>query len=619
MKLPKELLEKVFISGAVTKKDLLQLLLTCKSWSAIAEKVLYKAIDLGDEELYSVDPSVPLAAANRAKLLIRTLTLPNNYSRFWIQTINLGWMLSFYDFDYSSQDPHISIALLAHLCPNICNITTESMTPDFYKFLTQSHRDGYLQHLQYICCPGYDLLLYNKHLWDSYNAMLQEFKNCIRNVLVIDPSDNGFPTTISHPMERLITTPDDLRMFPNIESLRVLEYSRMKLHQLDKYIQQSLSQLKLIEIQMNDKFGIQDQGSVVISVVQPQHRINQLDIMFNEPISQDDIVCMMQNYSSLEDLCFAVNGPMYDSPNLIDKTTIYQFLEYLFKIPVVDFGEIHLDIDGISELVQFIARSIQVKTVRLSALDPFNGDQALISLQHKLMCRKAASDRNEQIKTTACKFEVVLILDETSMLFSRILSAFKSEGVEKLILGPQYIQDNSLPLQITQDLIDIILDNYQLLNSLIFTLVEFPENDSSAPTAPGEKKHLDLLSFQECVITPTYLSELSRRFEYVNELRYLDSEVNQYYLNSENAKISIHMPYTTFNIIDFKFPAIRPYLIKITTATTSIGIKTSREQGLARLSMEDFIQFENANDTYQVDMICNAVSTVSTIYGSFEV
>ncbi|KAK4512161.1 uncharacterized protein ATC70_013404 [Mucor velutinosus] len=447
--------------------------------------------------------------------------------------------------------------------------------------------------------------------------MLQEFKNCIKEILILDPSNNGLPNSIVLAKKHLIT-PDVLQIFKKLESLYVLEFARMKLHQLERYIRKCISHLRHIEIEMKDESGSQDEGFLILSVAQPQQQVIRLEIMFREPITQSDMLCMMHNYPSLQELCFAVNGPLDDLSDSVDVAITYQFLEYLFKTPYVDFDEIHISIDSIPQLIHFVARSIQVKTVRFSALDPKGKDQALISLHHNLKNPKTTNNKSEQIKTHFCQFEVILISHEPHMLFSHVLNVFKAGDIEKLIIGPQYIQDGSLPLQITRGMINAILDDYQMLNGLVFTLVEFPE-DAPAVPATGRKKCLETLALQECVINPSYLAEFSLQLEHVDELKYLDSKVDQYYLNSENAKISIHMPHTTFTNIDFAFPAIGSYLIKVTTADACFRIKTSRKQGLAPLSSEEYHQLEIANDTYQVDMVCHAVNTITTNHGSFNV
>lgn len=616
MKLPPEILDKIFTQDYITFGDLLQLQLTCKHWSLIAEKALYTSIHLGDPYLGDVDQDTPDMILKTAKLLIRTLVLPNNQSRFWIQTIYFGQMFNFRQSDYISQDPHISIALFAHLCPNIHKVSAKPVTIDFYQFLTQLHCDGYLQYLKYISQP--ELTVPFDHvLWVSYNNMLREFKHCIKDILILDPGNNSLPSSIALAKNHFVT-PDALQNFTNLESLHLVEFARRKLHQLEKYIQKCVSHLRCIEIEMKDERGVQDEGYVIVSVAQPQQQVTQLDIRFNEPITQNDMLCMIHEYPSLQNLCFSVNGPLDDLSDSVDVVIVYPFLEYLFNIPHVDFDEIHLNIDSITQLIHFVARSIQVKTVRFSALDPKGRDQALISLRHRLRDSKPINNKSEQIKTHSCQFEVTLISHEPQILFSHVLNEFKIGDVAKLIIGPQYIQDGSLPLQINQDMINIIFDNYQMLEMLVFTLVEFPKN-ASAISPPEQKKHLKTLDLQECVINSNYLVEMSRQLEYVNKFSYIDSNVDNYYINRENAKISVHMPYTAFNNITFKFPAIDSYLVKITTPSACIRIRTSREQGLMPLSSDEYIQLENSNNTYQVDMICNAVNTINTRHGSFDV
>ncbi|KAL9541421.1 hypothetical protein MBANPS3_009128 [Mucor bainieri] len=600
MKLPPEIIEKIFTESNMTKSDLLQLQLTCKHWSPIAEKALYTSINLGDEDFNYINLFTPEVDLKRAKLLIRTLERPNSHNRFWVQTIHLGQMLGSH-FNNISQDPHFNIALLAHLCPNIRTVSTKSVTIGFYQFLTQLHCDGYLQHLQNICWPELTES-FDYSLWISYYITLKESKGSVKDILILDPSNNGVPHTKAIAKKHSIT-PDTLQNFAKLESLHVLEFTRMKLHQLENYIQQCVSQLRRIEINMKDATGMRDEGSVIMSVAQPQQQVIQLEIMFNEPISHKDML---------------LNGPLDDASDSIDLAMIYQFLEYLFTITHVDFDEIHLNVNSIPQIIHFVARSIQVKTVRFSALDPMGQDQGLISLQHQLKDPKTSRRKSEQIETHSCQFEVALISHAPQMLFCHILNVFKAGEVERLILGPQYIQDSSLPLQITQHMIDAILGSYLMLKSLIFTLVEFPE-DAPAISTPERTRHFETLALQNCVVSSNYLAELSRRIEHVDELRYLDSNVDQYYLNNENAKINVHMPHTTFTTINLMFPAIKPYLVQITTSDVCLKLKTSREQGLELLSSEEYSQLEKANDAYQVDVVCNAVSAITTNYGSFNV
>lgn len=615
MALPTEIINKIFTEDDIKIKELLQLQLTCRHWSPIAQKILYTFIDFEDEddrdEEYTREE-----ALQKAKLLIRTLVLPNNQSRFWIKAIHFGRMLDF-QFESIAQDPHSNISLLAHLCPNIRQISADPTTFDFYQLLTQLHCEGYLQHLNDINRPEFTDS-FDGALWISYDNMLREFKHCIKEIQILNTHNLGFPDFMAkaHPI-----TLDSLHDFEALESLHVVEFARMKLHQLQEYICKCVSRVRSIEIHMEDGSSIETLGYVKMSVAQPHQQVMQLDLGLHGPITHDDMLCMMLHYPSLFSLQFAIrNGSLGDASVPADIAIIYQFVEYLFTIPLVNFNDIHLNTGDISQLTSFVAKSIQVKKLRFSVLEPTDEDQALISLAHILKYPKATADsKNELIKTSSCIFEVKLLSwRPQQMLLSHALNVFKARDVEKLILGPSYQEDTTLPIQITHDMIDAILDNYGMLKNLTFTLVEFPE-DTPATLVPGRRKYLDTLALQNCVITSGYLAELSRRLEHVNKFKYLDIGIDEYYLNSENAKISVHMPHTTFNTIRLEFPAIGPYLIKITTVNACVRIKTSHEQGLVALSAQEYTQLENAKEAYQVDVVCHAVNTISTIYGLFNV
>lgn len=87
--LPTEILQIIFKDITVhDKKDLIQLQLTCKSWSVIARNLLYEAIAL-DTPLYDTSISTK-KTKERERLLLRTLVAPGSSIRLLVKSLSMN-------------------------------------------------------------------------------------------------------------------------------------------------------------------------------------------------------------------------------------------------------------------------------------------------------------------------------------------------------------------------------------------------------------------------------------------------------------------------------------------------------------------------------------------------
>lgn len=117
--LPLEILDQIFADRNIANKVLCQLQLTCKQWSSVAQKRLYKTISFHKRRKYN-DRS---AINERLALLSQTFLLLNNKSRNHIRELFFGSFFDKLDVGGIPKELTLSIAIIAHFCPNIKSIS----------------------------------------------------------------------------------------------------------------------------------------------------------------------------------------------------------------------------------------------------------------------------------------------------------------------------------------------------------------------------------------------------------------------------------------------------------------------------------------------------------------
>ncbi|CEP14037.1 hypothetical protein [Parasitella parasitica] len=603
--LPCEIIELVVADKHITKRDLLHLQLTCKKWNLIARKYLYKSIDLSDKNLYPTSYHDPRAAVERAARLEQTLSIEKNPYGPLVKALNFGSAIS-------------DITRIAYTCPNISSITVEPVTAGFYKALTNLHQEGYLQHLSSVTLP---IVKKNvvPELLENYNDAMIEFRRIIKSIVVVSLS---IPARKHH-----FLTPDGLQEFTNLESWSFVEIAGLFIYELDRFIPRNSPRLNDVVIEiMNWPFEIQDPTSSVRYAADPSdftqhHQVKNLELIMPSAVTLEEMVYIKHSFPMLEAFRrsnTAPNNIPRISIGTTDMQTVYQFFDYLFKIPKVDIQEVILALTNAIGILYHIARSIQVKTLVLAVSHSTHQESAVIVLDYDLKSLKrdtAATSNSIQIDEDRCMLDLSLVSSNVESTFRRTLEIFK-DAVVTVVIGPDKDTDEMVPLNqgVSQESIDYVIENYPLLQILCFKFIDFP-TEVYYSYANQRKLELHTLFIGYCRVNTKYYNLLTCQIDQVERFYYKESAVS-----NSNANIMINMPFTRFNTIHLKYLHLDSYIIKIWINSRHFLFKTSALDRLVLLSN----QVDDHDDELmlsggerRITICCRTVKKICTEYGAY--
>ncbi|KAL9544606.1 hypothetical protein MBANPS3_007531 [Mucor bainieri] len=455
LKIPREVLEEIFAHPAITEKDLFQLQLTCKYWSPVAQKHLYKELTLVLKKgLYRP----PDGMETTIRLWVQRLLLLNVQIRKLVKRINVGSLFVHYDRKNEAQEKVIvNLATALHLCPNVTTLIGRNLPASLYEALSGLHASDNLQHLEHLSEPNIQSEKDWKALAPSYYKAIVGFKNTLKDITVFDAI--GKKAAID-----ILIQPDYLQLFPCLEHLHLNELSRIHLFRLGRYISNCSARTRSISVEMGDATSVplspeyNEQSSIT-----PQPQVKRLSMAIcAKPLTANEMAYIMQMFPSLEHFSLATTMDVREGcivPILHDTDVVFQFLNYLSRISQVGFGEIWFDASEGLALLPRLAdllnpHQVTIEYAEIDFLDIFS-----IKWDHET--RSTRTDSNDNDANTTSKHSsltIQIFSTDIQTKFYRALEVFKDRPV--VINIGQYAPRSSFTdrQEITEESLDYIVN-----------------------------------------------------------------------------------------------------------------------------------------------------------------
>ncbi|KAF1798250.1 hypothetical protein V8B55DRAFT_1552698 [Mucor lusitanicus] len=582
--LPREVLEQIFTHPDISKRDLLQLQLTCKQWSNVAQKHLYKEISLIDSNLYTTHQSNPPAIRKRLALWMRTLLLLNQSVGKFVKTISVDESFN----KAASEDSLLNIGIFAHLCPNIVEIKGLVYSSELLKTLTSLHRQGKLQHLEDFPTPNRgtedaDILDTN------YYTSAMEFKDTLKNMYIRE----GIRKARS---PQCLITPASLQLFPSLKCLILAESSRVNLYQLRDYLSGCPSTLETLIIRMSGSTLPPSTVNGDQSAVHPRKNIRHLQLDLDSFLVSDEMAFTMRMFASLDKFDFI---PPYREDvvsHQYDMQVVAQFLKYLSLVPLVEYSIGF----GTAQSVASISRLVipmDIKSLSLHASVP--EPNTVLRLLSKSSFMKAPL--NSIAKTNRFDIDIRVDANEAQALLDSVLENLKGRTMDSLSID-SFVDSFDIPQKLTQQSIDSLLNiNVQL----VFNLAEFPPH---VPLSQTRKlKHLAYLRLANCKITESYFTWLSCQFEQIDNF-----EFSNYYRLERNTDIKIRIPllYTTLDKLSLTITGhVMSFIIRVWVNCRCITLKANVSR-LESYTLEEYEETGSLVDGYEVIVYCAGLKEI---------
>ncbi|KAL9555528.1 hypothetical protein MBANPS3_002313 [Mucor bainieri] len=546
--LPREILEQVFTHPNISRQDLLQLQLTCKQWSAVAQQTLYKEISL-DKRTYDEDK-----ANYRSRItamlgqLTRTLLLSDSQIRNSVKTI-------YVDAFFKLEDPMVKFATLAHLCPNVTSLLGEHIPAEFYTALPKLYLNETLQRLEYISPPTGR---YNSDITmiSSYHKAIAIFRETLKEITVIDGVCRTVATADS-------IEPDYLQHFPRMEHLHLEEFSRFCLPQARDYISNHCLAMKSISIRMRNPGEstplLAENDDQPIMIPQTQVQTLSLDLI-SIHLTPNEMAFIMHTFPSLREFNLQFD-PTSGNEGIAsiqqDTEAVGLFFSYLSLIPRVDYQQTWFDSSNGLDLLSRLTKSIEIHDLSINGLDTLENatDIAAVSIHlHRRIQRKEAySACRDTINKTNCYFLCnQLYENDTAASFRKLLGFFNNyTQLKSLSLG-----DLSVGQKITEVSMDYIIDRFISLEELVYISIEFPQEAYNLNTVTA--KHLRYLCLMFCEISEDCFTKLSYQLQHVDQFEFITAN------NGTSAQdiLRIYLPYTAINTLELTIYGWASYSIK---------------------------------------------------------
>ncbi|KAL9541551.1 hypothetical protein MBANPS3_009055 [Mucor bainieri] len=515
--IPNEILKQIFSDPVIRKKDLLQLQLTCKQWSPVAQKYLYENIQLS--EINDCDDHS--AIKRRFASLIQSLLFANSQLGKCIKSFNFGSLFYNTTCDSPFEGFSFSIAMLAHLCPNLTSISGSFDLMEYLKTVSHLHRKGYFQRLEFVKAP----IDINRTVIATYHATILEFKETIKDITITDGISN---TLLS---AECLIPPTSLQLFTSVERVELREFARVHLYRIKNYVSNCGPQVRSLDVQMLETTtaSLQDEYNEQ-SGVQPRESIQELSIY--PEITTNEMAFIMRMFPSLKKIYLAgLNVLDKINFNQADMQVVTQVLNYLSLITDVHCQFMLEESSTGLDLLPHVAKAIDIKELSIESFPLDAPIMTVIELQRPAQAFKATPN--------GFSVYIRICFTQAPALFARALGNLKGSSIESIDIGCS--DDNMLPQKIEQRSIDYIVDNYKALQDLTFTCVEFPPH--AFQSAKQRVEHLRNLCLNECTITEDYLTALAWKFQQIDHFELYDS------IMSDSNKMKIHLPYTTLKTI----------------------------------------------------------------------
>ncbi|KAL9553244.1 hypothetical protein MBANPS3_003380 [Mucor bainieri] len=583
-RLPCELLELIFTDLMDGNRDVVQLIqlqLTCKQWSPVAQRYLYQEIKISHHE-----------QKNRMSQLTETV-LGNTSVREWIRIIDFG---SYFQHTMMEDDPTLQeLAALAHLCPNITTVTGRHLPPDFFDVVSELRFRGGLQYLQCIDPPEHNLEKEDDNEMASvvsYNKAIIAFKDTLKNISVID-GVGGYRTTIK---------PNFLQKFSRVQHLHLDEFSRFHLSRMGTYISNCCPKTTTITISLGNlsvKINEEDAKSIVTPVTQVQRLVIEVSGVFLVP---SEMAFIMRMFPSLQSFSFDIKN--LDEPNSVvlfrhSMEVVAQFFDYLSLIPKVEYKQIWFDVSEGLDLVSHVANTIDVQDLYIIGVGIDELDAVLIGLNREVQFAKDVSNASNDSATDNTKRSTLIIQIwstdwDTESHCHHALNTFKNKSIRTLALGSNRCMDLSMFPFFTEDFMDDIIDGFPSLQELTLNNAHFPVEELSY----FKKNRED------------YFTQLFTALEHVDQFTFSTTISHEVTENGNIDNIRICVPYTSINTLKISISDLSSYTIKVWSGCTYSKYDVVEEDSLISSS-------KRVNRPFDILIYCQSLQVIRTISNTF--
>ncbi|KAL9546477.1 hypothetical protein MBANPS3_006650 [Mucor bainieri] len=533
-----------------------------REWSPVAQRRLYKDIQVQDHTLYSGNALFDRnEIEKRTRQLVQGLLLLDVQLRNQVKTIDAGAMMPYYGgMTGLTDDQPLALVMLMQLCPNLTAFKGSYIPAVFYDAIANLQHGGSLQKLQSIEAPVFGSQVDMKPLISSYHNAVAAFKNTLKEITLLDSVGKTVTTTND------LIRPDDLQQFSRVEQLNLTEFRRVHLYRLKDYITNcSPNTTKSISIDFVDCL----ESDVIVyndfDIINPMIQIQQLSIQLTtQPITPNEMIFLMQMFPALKRLFLASgqNGSFTPIIRDVDLKVVARFFDYLFSIPQVECQDLWFGVSEGLGLLPQLANSIFIQHLSVAVMENNSPDGLSIKL-----------NRETQQEAATSSLTIEALPDDRQAFFCLALEAFKNKSITCLTIGLDDSHYNEVE-KVNQELMDYIIDNFTSLQEVSYRYIAFP---SAIPLLkPSQQaKSLRCLHLYYCQITSDYFTKLSSQLEHVDVFKFTTSlrHENDYNEFCIGAKIRIYLPYTTIDTIELAILFVETHTIKILTKYSCFALK----------------------------------------------
>ncbi|KAL9549114.1 hypothetical protein MBANPS3_005359 [Mucor bainieri] len=588
-KLPKELLHKIF-QILLARSTLLQLQLTCKTWSQVAYQEFYKNLSLFNNP-ETLTLSLPVWASSERLVLYSVRKLC---------------------FDEESIPDAVTLSNLVRLCPLITEIQQHSYsTVNYFPALLKLREEGYLQHLQLVEAPFED----SSQIQD-YNTLMLGIASTAKELTVFSKltvvngaSVNTFPL-LNH-----------ISSFIHLEKLHFYSDKPLDITEASStLIQGNHPYLKQVAfLAQGFSYSQQCNGGDSVGTLS---QVDTVEIS-SSSVSNAAVEQAMTMFPKLKKLNLTAEDWEFDhSSGESEENAANRFFETIAKIKEFEVNESCSIPQNLLLSFRSLAKSFDIGKVHWyvdsSPLDEESDSEMRIATSSPVRC---GSGKN----TNKPSADVYLHLD-----------TYDHDSDDYLSLLQALALNTGL-----QDL-EIITDGDTKIGKLLhyITVNTLPNYDTK-----DERRQLETLELHSCKISSQGFAQISKRLCLVKHLlieaaEYSDvkntsggffgddttesetddddDEADEAMFNQKYQR-HITMPHTAFERITLRNQLSR-YAVQIKTASSAVFyVQIDEQQGVEKLSAADHCELMKLDPAMPIITItCSSVSAISTRYGSLK-
>ncbi|KAL9551255.1 hypothetical protein MBANPS3_004341, partial [Mucor bainieri] len=589
-KLPKELVAKI-LDGVDAKKDLLQLQLVSKDWSAIATEKLYEAINL-----YEI--GVPL--------LLTTLTVLGEERRFAVKSVNITA-----PYAPSETSAYDDLYTLLRICPNISDINSSGgeVPESLYLDVVRLRRQGYLQNLQHIPQPC------NYAAIDAYISAALAIKKNINRVLILEDRSNGIMPT--PPKKPKIDLFGHLKDFPQLKVLIVWHTSSEPMFETITNITQNASSLEAVNLKLENSqaaSNIDRHRMLALSSLLKRPCIRRLEIT-TATITSVDLRCLQYIFNGLHYLSVKVKSkaksgifqtvvPLDGAPLLAAYLAMFSHVVSIQQFVLCNFPVVY-DVD---ETLAFWSKQPQVNAIKITEGMKRDPDVVFLTVENTKES-KGYFTENVREENDGWLMELKASYRDFGAFCQRSVEQFSGNAIEYISLCAS--SNRQAQPTVIGNLLDYAIDHYTAIKHIAL------ENTGiSSFQAETVRKPLTVLEFVNCQIHPSALKPLSLSVGSID--RFIFRACKMLSNGSFDDKtLLIDMPETAIGVLNVRHKEDNgggkfSYLVKVSASIpirkTHFFSVTSCEIEYLEEQLYQQMCIENRDDELQMQVILNCQS-----------